>query len=136
MRKQLLSIQLVAAKLDLPEGYFQAIGPYGAKISIDLLKDPVLPRRGKLILVTGTTPTVAGEGKTVTAIGLAQGLALIGKKPVLTSREPSLGPVFGIKGGAAGGGLSQVEPSREDQSPFSWRFSCNLLRTKSAGGAH
>lgn len=122
MRKQLLSIQLVAAKLDLPEGYFQAIGPYGAKISIDLLNDPSFPRRGKLILVTGTTPTVAGEGKTVTAIGLAQGLALIGKKPILTSREPSLGPVFGIKGGAAGGGLSQVEPSEKINLHFHGDF--------------
>jgi formate--tetrahydrofolate ligase len=122
VRKQLLPIQLVAAKLDLPERYYQAIGPYGAKISIDLLKDPAFPRRGKLILVTGTTPTVAGEGKTVTAIGLAQGLALIGKKPVLTSREPSLGPVFGIKGGAAGGGLSQVEPSEKINLHFQGDF--------------
>ena len=77
------------------------------------MTDPAFPRRGKLILVTATTPTVSGEGKTVTSIGLVQGLERIGKKAIITSREPSLGPVFGMKGGAAGGGLSQVEPSQK-----------------------
>ncbi len=81
-----------------------------------------LPRRGKLILVTATTPTVSGEGKTVTAIGLAQGLAQIGKKAVVTSRQPSLGPVFGMKGGAAGGGLSQIEPSEKINLHFHGDF--------------
>ena len=70
-----------------------------------------LPRRGKMILVTATTPTTSGEGKTVTAIGLTQGLERIGKSVVITSREPSLGPVFGMKGGAAGGGRARVEPA-------------------------
>src|ERR1700722_9902214 len=98
------------------------MGPYGGKIALELLPDSSLPRRGKLILVTGTTPTLAGEGKTVTAIGLAQGLSEIGKKTVLTSREPSLGPVFGMKGGAAGGGLSQIEPSEKINLHFHGDF--------------
>jgi formate--tetrahydrofolate ligase len=122
MKKQLLPIHVVADRLDLPDRYLQAIGPHGGKIELDLLTDPAFPRRGKLILVTGTTPTVSGEGKTVTAIGLAQGLAQIGKKPILTSREPSLGPVFGMKGGAAGGGLSQIEPSERINLHFHGDF--------------
>jgi formate--tetrahydrofolate ligase len=122
VQKQLLPILDVAGKLDLPDRYLQPSGPHSGKIGVDLLLDPSLPRRGKLILVTGTTPTVSGEGKTVTAIGLAQGLARIGKKPILTSREPSLGPVFGIKGGAAGGGLSQIEPSEKVNLHFHGDF--------------
>jgi formate--tetrahydrofolate ligase len=111
VQKQLLPIHAVARKLELPDPYFLSLGPHGGKISLDLLTDSAFPKRGKLILVTATTPTVSGEGKTVTAIGLTQGLAHIGKRAVITSREPSLGPVFGMKGGAAGGGLSQIEPS-------------------------
>src|ERR1700720_2029193 len=111
MHKTLLPIQAVARKLEIPERYFEQLGQYGAKVRLELLADPAYRRRGKLILVTGTTPTVSGEGKTVTSIGLTQGLALIVKRAVITSREPSLGPVFGMKGGAAGGGLSQIEPS-------------------------
>src|ERR1700720_205027 len=111
MHKTLLPIQDVARKLEIPERYFEQLGQYGAKVRLELLADPAYRRRGKLILVTGTTPTVSGEGKTVTSIGLTQGLALIVKRAVITSREPSLGPVFGMKGGAAGGGLSQIEPS-------------------------
>ena len=89
---------------------------------LELLSDPAFARRGKLILVTATTPTASGEGKTVTAIGLTQGLALAGKKVVITSREPSLGPVFGMKGGAAGGGLSQIEPSAKINLHFHGDF--------------
>ncbi len=111
MHKTLLPIQTVARKLEIPEKYFEQVGPYGGKVRLELLADPAFQRRGKLIMVTATTPTAAGEGKTVTAIGLTQGLAFIGKKVVITSREPSLGPVFGMKGGAAGGGLSQIEPA-------------------------
>ena len=113
MTQALLPIRTIAHKLNLPENLYETLGTYGAKLKLDLLTDPAFPRRGKLILVTATTPTVSGEGKTVTAIGLVQGLERIGKKAVLTSREPSLGPVFGMKGGAAGGGLSQVEPSQK-----------------------
>ncbi len=104
MTKPLLPIREIAQKLQIPDSYVEPIGSYGAKIKLDLLNDSSFKRRGKLIIVTATTPTVSGEGKTVTSIGLTQGLAYIGKKSVITSREPSLGPVFGMKGGAAGGG--------------------------------
>jgi formate--tetrahydrofolate ligase len=122
MKKMLLPIQTVARKLEIPEKYVEQVGPYGAKVRLELLADPAYVRRGKLILVTATTPTVSGEGKTVTAIGLTQGLAMIGKKVVITSREPSLGPVFGMKGGAAGGGLSQIEPSAKINLHFHGDF--------------
>src|SRR5215813_8747214 len=122
MSKSLLPIQDVARKLELPEKYFEQIGPYGAKVRLELLADPAYKRRGKLILVTATTPTASGEGKTVTAIGLTQGLAHIGKKVTITSREPSLGPVFGMKGGAAGGGKSQIEPSEKINLHFNGDF--------------
>lgn len=107
----LLPIPEIARKLGLRESDFEPLAPWAAKLKLGLLRDPARPVRGKLILVTATTPTTSGEGKTVTAIGLVQGLARIGKNAVITSREPSLGPVFGMKGGAAGGGLSRIEPS-------------------------
>src|ERR1700719_1765874 len=122
MHKTLLPIQDVARKLEIPERYFEQLGRYGAKVRLELLADPAYRRRGKLILVTGTTPTVSGEGKTVISIGLTQGLALIGKRAVITSREPSLGPVFGMKGGATGGGLSQIEPSAKINLHFHGDF--------------
>ena len=122
MNKTLLPIQDVARKLGLPEKYFEQVGPYGAKLRLELLADSTYKSRGKLILVTATTPTASGEGKTVTAIGLTQGLALLGKIVVITSREPSLGPVFGMKGGAAGGGLSQIEPSAKINLHFHGDF--------------
>src|SRR5580692_1689798 len=122
MTKTLLSIQDVAHKLGIPEKYYEQVGPYGAKVRLELLADPAFTRRGKLILVTATSPTVSGEGKTVTAIGLTQGLALIGKRVVITSREPSLGPVFGMKGGAAGGGISKIEPSAKINLDFHGDF--------------
>ena len=122
MQKTLLPIQAVARKLDIPEKYFEPLGSQSGKIKLELLSDPAFKRRGKLILVTATTPTAAGEGKTVTSIGLTQGLTHIGKKVVITSREPSLGPVFGMKGGAAGGGLSQIEPSAKINLHFHGDF--------------
>lgn len=122
MPKKLLPIQDIARKLAIPDKYFEPVGPHGAKVRIELLSDPAYPQRGKLILVTATTPTASGEGKTVTAIGLTQGLALIGKKAIITSREPSLGPVFGMKGGAAGGGLSQIEPAAKINLHFHGDF--------------
>jgi formate--tetrahydrofolate ligase len=122
MKKTLLPIQSVARKLEIPDKYIEQVGPYGAKVRLELLADLAYTRRGKLILVTATSPTVSGEGKTVTAIGLTQGLAMIGKKVVITSREPSLGPVFGMKGGAAGGGLSQIEPSAKINLHFHGDF--------------
>ena len=122
MNKTLIPIRDVARKLELPDQYLEQIGPYGAKVRLELLNAPGLNRRGKLILVTATTPTASGEGKTVTAIGLTQALAHIGKRVVITSREPSLGPVFGMKGGAAGGGRSQIEPSEKINLHFHGDF--------------
>lgn len=118
----LLPIQDIASDLALLPHQYEPIGTYGAKLKLDLLTDPAFPVRGKLILVTATTPTVSGEGKTVASIGLAQGLERIGCKSIVTSREPSLGPVFGLKGGAAGGGLSQVEPSQKINLHFHGDF--------------
>jgi formate--tetrahydrofolate ligase len=122
MTKDLLPIEAIVEKLNLPEKYVERLGRYGAKLTLDLLDDPALPVRGKLILVTATTPTLSGEGKTVTSIGLVQGLEKIGKKAIITSREPSLGPVFGMKGGAAGGGRSQVEPAEKINLHFHGDF--------------
>src|SRR6266568_219753 len=122
MANSLLPIQAVARKLELPDQYFEQIGSDRGKVRLELLSDPGFKRRGKLIVVTATTPTAAGEGKTVTSISLTQGLAHIGKKVVITSREPSLGPVFGMKGGAAGGGLSQIEPSSKINLHFNGDF--------------
>ncbi len=122
MEPRLLPITAIAEKLHLPADYYEPIGAYGAKLRLELLNDASLPVRGKLVLVTATTPTVSGEGKTVTAIGLTQGLERIGKQVVITSREPSLGPVFGMKGGASGGGRAQVEPSAKINLHFHGDF--------------
>lgn len=122
MTDSLLPISAIARKLELPEAAYEPIGRYGAKLNLDLLRDDAFPPRGKFILVTATTPTTSGEGKTVTSIGLAQGLTHIGRKAIVTSREPSLGPVFGMKGGAAGGGHSQVEPSQKINLHFHGDF--------------
>ncbi|MBY0502604.1 MAG: formate--tetrahydrofolate ligase [Bryobacteraceae bacterium] len=122
MRKDLLPIQTIAQKLNLTDDLIEPLGPHGAKLRLNLLGHPAYPRRGKMILVTATTPTKSGEGKTVTAIGLTQGLERIGKRVIITSREPSLGPVFGMKGGAAGGGRSQIEPSQKINLHFHGDF--------------
>ena len=98
----------IAAKLDINESALELYGPYKAKIA-----QPAGPARGKLILVTAITPTSAGEGKTTTSIGLADAMARLGMRVCLALREPSLGPVFGIKGGAAGGGYAQVVPMED-----------------------
>ncbi|MDZ7715553.1 MAG: formate--tetrahydrofolate ligase [Balneolaceae bacterium] len=98
------------AKLELDEENFEFYGKYTGKIRLNVLEKFKDRPNGKLILVTAITPTPAGEGKTLTSIGLTQGMNRIGKKTMVTLREPSLGPVFGIKGGAAGGGYSQVIP--------------------------
>jgi formate--tetrahydrofolate ligase len=118
----LLPITAIAHKLGLRDADYDQLGPWYAKLHLDLLNDPARPPRGKLILVTAITPTASGEGKTVTSIGLVQGLERLGKKAIITSREPSLGPVFGMKGGAAGGGLSQIEPSQKVNLHFTGDF--------------
>lgn len=101
----------IAAEAGIPEKYLENYGTYKAKLSLDVLKEK--EKDNKLILVTAMTPTPAGEGKTTTTIGLADGLRKIGKSADVALREPSLGPVFGIKGGAAGGGWSQVVPMED-----------------------
>jgi formate--tetrahydrofolate ligase len=118
----LLPITAITHKLGLHDTDYDQLGPWYAKLHLDLLHDPARPPRGKLILVTATTPTASGEGKTVTSIGLVQGLERIGKNAIITSRQPSLGPVFGMKGGAAGGGRSQIEPRQKVNLHFTGDF--------------
>ena len=103
----------VAAEAGIDEKYLEHYGKYKAKIDISFLEDRKDRENGKLILVTAITPTPAGEGKTTTTVGLADGLRKIGKNSIVALREPSLGPVFGIKGGAAGGGYAQVVPMED-----------------------
>jgi len=104
-------INRIAEKLDLSDEDLELYGRYTAKIRLSRLPGLDAPPKGKLVLVTAITPTSRGEGKTVVSIGLAQAMEKLGKKAVVTLREPSLGPVFGVKGGATGGGRSQVLPS-------------------------
>lgn len=106
-------INEVAKMIDIDEKYLEYYGKYKAKLSEDLLKDLENKNDGKLILVTAINPTPAGEGKTTISVGLGQALNKINKKAVIALREPSLGPVFGVKGGAAGGGYSQVIPMED-----------------------
>ena len=106
-------IKEVADKLGVPDEYLFQYGPYKAKIDLDYIQGLNSRPRGKLILVTALTPTPAGEGKTTTTVGLGDGLNRIGKNAAICIREPSLGPCFGIKGGAAGGGYSQVIPMED-----------------------
>ena len=116
----LLPINQVAASLGIPDEAVENYGRYKAKLDIHALKD--LPEKGKLILVTAITPTPAGEGKTTTSVGLTDGLRKIGKNAVVALREPSLGPVFGVKGGAAGGGYAQVVPMEDINLHFTGDF--------------
>ena len=111
----------IAKKAHIDDQYIEQYGKYKAKIDPKLLKDTDRPD-GKLVLVTAITPTPAGEGKTTTTIGLADGLAKIGKDVTVALREPSLGPVFGIKGGAAGGGYAQVVPMEDINLHFTGDF--------------
>jgi formate--tetrahydrofolate ligase len=103
----------IAERLGIDDEYVENYGKYKAKIDYNLLKEKASEPDGKLILVTAITPTPAGEGKTTTSVGLADGMNRIGKKAVAALREPSMGPVFGIKGGAAGGGYAQVVPMED-----------------------
>lgn len=110
---KMLKIKDIAAELGISEDELEPYGHYKAKISQECIDRLATKPDGKLILVTAINPTPAGEGKTTTSIGLAEGMYKIGKKAVLALREPSLGPVFGIKGGAAGGGYAQVVPMED-----------------------
>ena len=111
----------IAKKAHIDDSYIEQYGKYKAKIDPQLLKDTDRPD-GKLVLVSAITPTPAGEGKTTTTIGLADGLSKIGKDVTVALREPSLGPVFGIKGGAAGGGYAQVVPMEDINLHFTGDF--------------
>ena len=112
----------IAANAGIEEKYLEQYGNYKAKVDYKLLKDHADKKDGKLILVTAITPTPAGEGKTTTSVGLADGLRKIGKNAMVALREPSLGPVFGIKGGAAGGGYAQVVPMEDINLHFTGDF--------------
>ncbi len=117
---RMLPITEVAAKAGLAEEQLECYGRHKAKVDIHSLKD--LPQKGKLVLVTAINPTPAGEGKTTTSVGLADALCGMGKNALLCLREPSLGPVFGVKGGAAGGGRAQVVPMEDINLHFTGDF--------------
>ena len=118
---QMKPITEIADKAGIDRKYLEQYGNYKAKIDLSLVKENTKPN-GKLILVTAITPTAAGEGKTTTTIGLADGMARIGKNVCVALREPSLGPVFGVKGGAAGGGYAQVVPMEDINLHFTGDF--------------
>ena len=118
---QMKPITEIADKAGIDRKYLEEYGNYKAKIDLSLVKENTKPN-GKLILVTAITPTAAGEGKTTTTIGLADGMARIGKNVCVALREPSLGPVFGVKGGAAGGGYAQVVPMEDINLHFTGDF--------------
>ena len=117
---EMLPIRDVAASAGISEDLLEYYGKYKAKLDITALKER--PAKGKLILVTAINPTPAGEGKTTTSVGLADGLRKLGKNAMLALREPSLGPVFGVKGGAAGGGYAQVVPMEDINLHFTGDF--------------
>ena len=115
-------ITAISERAGIPEEYLELYGNYKAKIDYRYLKDHADKPDGKLILVTAITPTPAGEGKTTTSVGLTDGLRKIGKNAMVALREPSLGPVFGVKGGAAGGGYAQVVPMEDINLHFTGDF--------------
>ena len=120
-------IKEVAATIGIEEEDLELYGKYKAKISDELIARSLNNPDGKLILVTAINPTPAGEGKTTVTVGLGQAFAKLGKKAMIALREPSLGPCFGIKGGAAGGGYSQVVPMEDLNLHFTGDFPCNYF---------
>ena len=125
--KMLKISELAQNFLGIPEDELEPFGHYKAKVSLSYLKTLNNKKNGKLILVTAISPTPAGEGKTTTTVGLGDGLNHIGKKAMICLREPSLGPVFGVKGGAAGGGLAQIVPMEDINLHFTGDFSAIAL---------
>lgn len=119
---QLRPITEIAAKLGIPEDALEHYGKYKAKVSLEKIKDIPTNKNAKLILVTAINPTPAGEGKTTVSVGLCDALNLVGKKACLCLREPSLGPCFGVKGGAAGGGFAQIAPMEDINLHFTGDF--------------
>ena len=118
---EMLPITQIAEKAGIDDKYLEQYGKYKAKIDYNLLKESD-KKDGKLILVTAINPTPAGEGKTTTTVGLADGMQRLGKSAMVALREPSLGPVFGVKGGAAGGGYAQVVPMEDINLHFTGDF--------------
>ena len=118
----MIPIEEVAAQLDISPEDLEFYGKYKAKLSDELLDRTKDNPQGKLVLVTAINPTPAGEGKTTTSVGLGEAFGCLGKKAVLALREPSLGPCFGIKGGAAGGGYAQVVPMEDLNLHFTGDF--------------
>ena len=110
---EMLPITEIAKTAGVDEKYLEQYGKYKAKVDYNILKDMADKPNGKLILVTAINPTPAGEGKTTTTVGLADGMRKLNKNVLVALREPSLGPVFGVKGGAAGGGYAQVVPMED-----------------------
>ena len=119
---KMLRVARIAERLGIPEDHLVPYGHYKAKVSLDFVNSLAGKKDGKLILVTAITPTPAGEGKTTTTVGLGDALNKIGKKAIICLREPSLGPVFGMKGGAAGGGYAQVVPMEDINLHFTGDF--------------
>ena len=119
---QMQHITEVAKTAGVDPKYLEQYGNYKAKVDYNILKDLADKPNGKLILVTAINPTPAGEGKTTTNVGLADGMRRLGKNVVVALREPSLGPVFGVKGGAAGGGYAQVVPMEDINLHFTGDF--------------
>ena len=124
---KLEEITSIANKLNIPHDQIEPYGHYKAKISLNYLDSLKTKDDGHLVLVTAISPTPAGEGKTTTSVGLGDALNKIGKNALVTIREPSLGPVFGMKGGAAGGGMSQVVPMEDINLHFTGDFNAIQL---------
>ena len=118
---EMLPITEIAKTAGIDDKYLEQYGKYKAKVDYSILRDIEKPD-GKLVLVTAINPTPAGEGKTTTTVGLADAMKKIGKNVIVALREPSLGPVFGIKGGAAGGGYAQVVPMEDINLHFTGDF--------------
>src|SRR5881398_1268838 len=115
-------VQLAGERLGIPEERLEPYGRYKAKVALDYVAQLDSRPDGKLVLVTAISPTPAGEGKTTTTVGLGDALNLLGKRAIVCLREPSLGPVFGMKGGATGGGYSQVIPMEDINLHFTGDF--------------
>ena len=119
---KMLPIDKVAARLNIPPDDLEHYGKYKAKVGLSFYQKQLAKPRGRLVLVTAISPTPAGEGKTTTTVGLGDALNRIGKRAIICLREPSLGPSFGVKGGAAGGGYAQVMPMEDINLHFTGDF--------------
>ncbi len=120
-------VEVAKEKLGIDEEHLEPYGHYKAKVSLDFIKGLANKPDGKLILVSAISPTPAGEGKTTTTVGLGDALNMIGETAITCTREPSLGPVFGMKGGAAGGGFAQVVPMEDINLHFTGDFNAISL---------